>query len=325
MFLKHRILGLGLAVALLASPARAGDVDAYLPADTEVYTVLNVRQILGSGLVKKVGIDNIKAIMQTQQELTDVLKDLGMDPLKDIDRIVSAGPATGEQDKGLIIVRGRFDVEKFTARADKEAKDNKDVVKKIKIGDFPAYEVVIADAGLSLFVGIASKNTILAAMSKDYLGDALKLKEDAKPNLKNKNFQDMLTKLDDKQSMAMVVLGDVLTKGPLGDIPGNIKDMLAKVAVIHGGITLTDGIKIEFSAGTKEAAAARDIKDGISNAVNAGVAFAAIAAMQNKDLAPLVDFLKTVKVTSRDKSVSIKAEISGEDLGKLIPGGAKDQ
>jgi len=325
MFLKHRILGLGLAVALLASPARAGDVDPYLPADTEVYNVVNIRQILGSGLIKKVGLDNIKALLQTQQEVGDVLKDLGLDPFKDVDKIISAGPATGEQDKGLIIIRGRFDVEKFTARADKEAKDNKDVVKKIRIGDNPAYEVVIADAGLSMFVGFAGKNTILAAMSKDYLGDALKVRGEGKPNLKNKNFADMLTKLDDKQSMAMVVLGDVLTKGPLADAPANIKDMLAKVAVIHGGITLTDGVKIEFSAGTKEAADARTIKEGIGNAVNAGIGFAALAAMQNKDLAPLVDFLKSVKVTSKDKSVSLKAEISGEDLGKIIPGGAKDQ
>jgi len=301
-------------------------VDPYLPADTEVYNVVNIRQILGSGLIKKVGLDNIKALLQTQQEVSDVLKDLGLDPFKDIDRIISAGPATGEQDKGLIIIRGRFDVEKFTARADKEAKDNKDVVKKIRIGDNPAYEVVIADANnLSMFVGFAGKNTILAAMSKDYLGDALKVRGEGKPNLKNKNFQEMLTKLDDKQSMAMVVLGDVLTKGPLADAPANIKDMLTRVAVIHGGITLTDGIKIDVSAGTKEAADARTIKEGIGNAINAGVAFAAIAAMQNKDLAPLVDFLKSVKVTSKDKTVSLKAEISGEDLGKIIPGGAKDQ
>ena len=52
---KYRILGLGLAAALLASPVRAADIDRYLPADTEVVSIVNVRQILSSALVKQIG------------------------------------------------------------------------------------------------------------------------------------------------------------------------------------------------------------------------------------------------------------------------------
>jgi hypothetical protein len=325
MFLKHRILGLGLAVALLATPVRAGEVDRYLPKDTEVYSFINIRQILGSGLVKKVGVENIKALLEQQQEVADVLKSLELDPLKDLDRIISTGPSTGEQDKGLHIIQGRFNIEKFKERADKEAKDNKDIVKPFKIGGHTAYEVVIPDANLSVFVGFASKNTILVAMSKDYLGDALKVKADGKITLNNKAFQAMLEKLDDKQSMAlaMVVNGEALNKGPLADVPGNIKEYVAKVNAINGGITLTDGFKIEFSAGTKAAEDARSIKEGISQGIDGLVGV--IALLGGKELAPVKELLKAIKTTSKDKSVTIKAEISGEELNKLLPGAPKDQ
>src|SRR5205823_3676086 len=173
--------------------------------------------------------------------------------------------------------QGRFDVDKFRKRAEKEAKDNKDVVKVHKVkdgqgGEHTVYEVVLSEAipgapgNLALFVGFAGNKTILASPSKDYLITGLKVKADAtKTTLKNKAFQEMLEKLDDKQSMSIVTVGEALTKGQLADAPAQVKDMLAKVATAHGGITLTDGIKIEFSVGTKAADDAKSIKEAVNN------------------------------------------------------------
>lgn len=334
MLRSSRFLGIGLVVALTVSPARAADLDPYLPSDTEVVNIINLRQILSSALIKQVGVDNIKALMGQSEELTTVLKDLGLDIFKDIDKIVSASPGSGEQDKGLMIVRGRFDVDKWKARAKKEAKDNKDVVKTHKVkdglgGEYEIFEVALAEAlpqapgGLSLFIGFASKNVILGSASKDYLIDGLKIKDDAtKATLKNKDFAAMLTKLDDKQSLSIAMIGDVLTKGQLAQAPDVVKDLLKTVTAATGGFTVTDGLKVEFAVNTKEAGDAKTIKEKISDGLNTAIGFAALAAMQQKELQLAVDFLKSVKVSSSDKSVSIKAELTGEDLGKLIP---KDQ
>lgn len=334
MLRSSRFLGLGLIVALTVNPARAAELDPYLPADTEVVNIINIRQILSSALIKQVGVDNIKALMGQSEELTAILKELGLDPFKDIDKIVSASPGSGEQDKGLMIVRGRFDVEKWKARAKKEAKDNKDVVKTHKVkdglgGEYEIFEVALAEAlpqvpgGLSLFIGFASKNVILGSASKDYLIDGLKIKDDAtKATLKNKDFADMLSKLDDKQSLAIAMIGDVLTKGQLAQAPDVVKDILKTVTAASGGFTVTDGVKVEFAVNTKEAGDAKKIKETISDGLNTAIGFAALAAMQQKELQVAVDFLKSVKVTSRDKAVSLKAELTGDDLGKLIP---KDQ
>src|SRR5436305_10774360 len=145
---KYRILGLGLAAALLASPVRAADIDRYLPADTEVVSIVNVRQILSSALVKQIGVDKIRDLIKQSDELTEVLKDLKLDLLKDIDRIVSAAPSAGEQDKGLNIIHGRFDLEAFRARAAQAAKDNKDILKIQKAKDGQGGEHTISEVNL---------------------------------------------------------------------------------------------------------------------------------------------------------------------------------
>ncbi len=336
MLLKSRILALGLALLLVGS-ASAGEVDRYLPADTEVYNVVNIRQILGSALVKNtVGVDKIRDLINSVDEAKTILKDLALDPLKDIDRIISAGPATGEQDKGLMIITGRFDVDKWRARAAKEAKDNKDVVKVHKLkdgqgGEHTVYELVLAEAlpnlppgaNLSLFVGFASKNTILASVSKDYLIDGLKVKDDTRAKLKNKAFQEMIEKMDEKQSFATVMNAEALAKAQgIEQAPQQVKDILSKLATVNLGITLTDGIRLEASAGAKNADDARALRDQLKQGLDAGKGLLLLAGMGNPQLEPLKDFVDSIKVTLKDKVISLKGEVSGEALLKLIP---KDQ
>jgi len=323
---RTRVLGLAVAVTLLAGPARAADIDRYLPADTEMVFTVNVRQILGSQLAKKAGLEQLRDLLRSQEEVDAVLKELGFDPLKDIDKVIAAGPGGGEQDKGLLIVHGRFNVEKFKARADKAAKDNKESLKVLKVkdgqgGEYTVYEIQVpGPQGMSqtLFVGFAGGTTLLAAPSKDYLVDGLKVKPDAtKARLKNKAFQDVLSKLDEQQSFSIATVGEALTKGPLADLP--IKDVLTKVTAVAGGVTLADGIKMEFTIGTKQAADARMISEKIGEGLNTALAFLALAAMNQKELAPALEIVKSLKTSSKDTTVSIKGEVSAEMLNKLLP------
>jgi hypothetical protein len=331
---KYRVLTLALTMALLTSPSHAAEIDRYLPADTEVVQIVNVRQLLGSALVKRIGVDKIRDLIKQSEEATEVLKDLKLDPLKDVDRIITAGPSVGEQDKGLTIIQGRFDVEAWRARAAKEAKDKKETVKIQKIkdgqgGEHTIYELNLSDVvpglpvGQAVYVGFASKNVILIGASKDYLIDGLKVKPDAtKAQLKNKALADMLSRLDEKQSLSIALIGEALTKGELANAPDAVKDVLKTITAGSGGLTVTDGIKLELMVSTKEEADAKKIKETVNNGIKAALGFAALAAMQQKELDALVEFLKKINISSREKSVSLKAELSGEDLDKLIP---KDQ
>lgn len=323
-----RALGVAVAAALLTAPARAADLDRYLPADTEVVVTVNIHQILGSQLVKKNGLEQLRDLIKSQEEVESLLKELNLDPLKDIDKIIGAGPASGEQDKGLIIIHGRFNLDKFKARADKAAKDNKDIFKIHQVKDgqggrHTIYEFTLPVQGNNqpFFAGFAGRTTLLAAASKDYLIDGLKAKDATKVKLKNKAFQDLLTHMDDQQSFSFATVGEALTKSPLAEL-GPVKDLLPKISAAAGGFTLTDGIKMEFSLSTKQAADAKMLKEKIDEGLTTATVLIGLAVMQQKELAPLLEVVKSIKPTARDTTVTLKGEVSGETLNKLRP---KDQ
>src|SRR5882724_9984461 len=106
------LLALVLALQTGAS-LRAAEPDKYLPGDTEQLFTINFRQILDSALVKKVGIDMLRDLLKSEENVSEVLKDLGLDPFKDLEKLQVAGPADVEGEKALMILTGKFDVEKF--------------------------------------------------------------------------------------------------------------------------------------------------------------------------------------------------------------------
>jgi hypothetical protein len=175
--IRSRTAWLGglLLLAFTAVPGRAADIDKFVPEDSEVIATFNVRQLLDSAVVKKIGLDRAKDALKNIEEATDVLKALDFDPFKDLDQVITASPGGNAEDKGLIIAHGKFDVAKFKAKAEEVAKTNGDVLKIHKSGANQIYEVKIqAEQDVTLFVAIASKDTILASPGKDYVVDALK-------------------------------------------------------------------------------------------------------------------------------------------------------
>src|SRR5437868_5428584 len=93
-----------LTAALFATPMRAADPTAYLPDGTMLVLSFNVRQLLQAPLVH----GDEKAFKQATADATKALAGFGVDPAKDVDRIVLA---VGEQLKAattLILVEGRF-------------------------------------------------------------------------------------------------------------------------------------------------------------------------------------------------------------------------
>src|SRR5690242_3948673 len=105
------------AAALLMAPAgqaRAAELDPLVPADTESYVSFNVRQIVDAPIFKKQLLEPARQALKDLENVDAVLKDLGFDPFKDLDRVIVAGPGGTDTDRGLIIAYGTFDVAKFT-------------------------------------------------------------------------------------------------------------------------------------------------------------------------------------------------------------------
>jgi hypothetical protein len=317
MLLRHA-LAVVTALLLLVPLGRAAELDPYLPEDTESVLNINVRQLLDSELVKTNLLEFAQEALRGNDEIQDVLKDLGFDPFKDLDRIVIATPLSTEKDRGLLIVHGRFDVAKFKAKAEAVAKDDSDHLKihKIRGDERLLYEVNHPDVDDPLFVVIAGRDTLLASPGKDYVLNALKKSaEKAKQPLKNKQFQALLEKVDTRQSISLAAVATPDIAKAIGKAPGDIKSMTEKIQALAGGLTISDEIKLEFAVTTKDTKDAKDLSDSAKAGLNLvlGVA-ASLAQNANSPKAELiVDIIKALRVTNKAETVFVKGRI-GSDL-----------
>jgi hypothetical protein len=304
-----------LTIALVYLPsARAAGVDKLVPSDSEVVVTFNVRQILDSPFVKKKGLPAAREALKSADDANQVLEELGFDPFTDIDRVTVVGPGGKDQERGLIIVRGRFDLDKFKARADKAARDDGDVLKIGKGAGKVVYEVSVPGQDVPLFVCLLNKTTLLASPGKDYVVEAIKKdsgKEEA--GVKDKGFQALLDKVDDQQSVSLAANGTAFKGGDLGQLA----EIFEKIDALAGGATIGDELKLEVVLSARTEDDAKNIKEAVNSAINTGIALLGTAAGDNKNLDKFLDVLKTVKATAKNKTVTLKLRVSAEVLDGL--------
>jgi hypothetical protein len=322
--LSHRSL-VRLAVPLLAlafaAPARAAEIDKYLPDDSEVVVNVNVRGLLSSPVVKDSALPQLKALLESSEEARGVLRDLDFDPFQDLDTITAAGPGGNDQDKGLIIVHGKFDLDRFRKLGDQSAKDYPDVLKIHKVNDgkggkFDLYEVNVPEQNTPLFVALPNNKTLLASFGKDYVVDALKKEfSTEKPVLRNKDFQTLLQGQDPRQHIYVAAVGAAIARNDT--LPEQVRAPFRNLDAVGGGLTFGDDIKIEVVGLAKTARDARDLSRTVNDGVTQGIALLGLLAMNSPEFQPVVDILKSVRCSAKDKAVVIKAEISAEVIGEL--------
>jgi hypothetical protein len=329
MFVNRRlgtaVLGLALAALFLAVPARAAEVDKLLPNDTEVLITINVKQIIDSTLVQKLAVDKLKKALEDQDEAKKVLTELGFDPFKDLDSITFAISSGSETDKGLIIAHGRFDVTKFTAKAEEVAKEMKDVVKITKVagpgaesGKINLYEVNYPGQSQPVYVTLMDKNTLLVSPGKDYVLDAIdKAAKRKKFELKSKELEKLLGRIDGKQSIWTAVLGSTLEKSPyLND--DTVKDLVSKLTDAHVGLTIDKDLKAEVSITAKNNEDAKKLDEAINDNLNQAVGILSLLAGSQPEIKPFLNVLKSIRPSIKDKTISIQATLAGEDIEKAV-------
>jgi hypothetical protein len=313
----QRTLAVFTAVLLFAPLGRAAEVDPYLPDDTEFIVNLNLRQLLDSTLVKKHVLEMAQEALRGNDQVQDILKDLGFDPFKDLDRIVIASPGGTDKDRGLLIAHGRFDVAKFKAKAEEVAKDESDHLKIHKVlgGKHLLYEVNMPEHDEPFFVALAGRDTLLGSPGKDYVIDALKKSKDpTKPILKNKKFQALLDKMDANQSLSLAAVTNTETQKAINKAPGDIKGMIEKIQALGGGLTISDEVKLELIVTTKNEKDAKDLGDSAKAGLNAILAFVSAFAQNNESPEGefAVDVIKSLSIKSKGESVTLKGRISSD-------------
>jgi hypothetical protein len=306
-------VSLALALPAVAADAVAPGFEKYLPDAADGVITINVRQLLDSELVKKAGLDKTLAGEDVQKQL----KALGLDPTKDIERLIITADKEKSDDM-YFIIQGKFDPAKLAAAAEGAAKEKSEHLKIHKCDHGKYYELTKLDeavplppqaagAGINLkdrsvFAAIPDKNHVILVGSKEAAETVLAKGAGKKTTkLSNKELPGLLSKMNMKQSVAVAM--------PSPD---------EKIKSITGGLTVTSDVKAEFKVNAADADAAKQLNDTIGEQLKMIQDVAGLIVLQQKELAPVMDILNSVKHEAKDSTIGLNSEIKGETLEKLV-------
>jgi hypothetical protein len=306
-----------LAVVALAVPARAADVNKFLPDDAEIVMVLNVQQIIQSPLVQKHAIAHVKQALQADEKVKQVLATVGFDPLKDLTRITAAASAVSPDAKGAIIAEGKFDLAKIEAKVEELTKEKKDMLKIIKEGDHKLLEIKNPQEEKPAFAALIDNSTIVFGSDKAFVVDSFDRAAGKKKPALKKEIVALIEKANQSQSMWLVAPGAVFAKSPLAEDEKS-KKILEKVENLSVGFTLGEDFSMVTAIATKTADAAKEISEELKNGLETVKGLLALVAGQQKELAPLVDVVGSIKVATENATVTLKSEVSKETIEKSL-------
>jgi hypothetical protein len=238
--------------SVVAAPPRA-EPDRLTPRDAEMVLQVNVRQMLQ----KKLALDPLKAVLQHNDELQQLLKAAAIDPLKDIDTLslsTSGNPLEGG--KLLAVVRGKFAPDKAWATAEEYAKKHPGSLKILKDGSVPMGEIVSDHK--SFYAAFAGDKTLVMTTKKeDTVAVVQRAGQTAQPL--SAAMQTALGHLKGSESLwlALVATDDIkqLLKGD--DL---VKDLAASLLSVTGALEVDDDARFGLVVHTNSAKAAERLK-----------------------------------------------------------------
>jgi hypothetical protein len=308
---------LGVNWFLTAAPARSAEVDKLLPDDTQYVMTLNVRQLLDAPLTKKYGLAKIEALLKDDDEVQEVLKSLGLDPLKEISQVTVVGRYMEDVGKAFFIVHGKFDVAKFQAKANEVAENLGDVLKIHAAGDFKIYEVNFPGQPRGIFVSVLNPSTIVASPQKDYVTQAVDKESGKKKGEISKDLLALVDKLDGKKSLCIGALRGSLDKTSFAQ-DEVFKPMLDKIKTLAVEVTASDHFEAELAVAAQSGDSAKELNKEIEEGLKQAKGIVSLLAGNEKRLQVLLELLEASKVTTQEGSVLIKGQVSAAVIDKSL-------
>jgi hypothetical protein len=313
-----------------AMPASAGELDKYLPNDTDFVLSVNVKQILASPAFAKHYQKQVEDLLK-MEPVPMMLKDSGFDPLKDVDRVlvgmgkrfhqVDVDPNTGATSSAgggpMLLVKGRFDSAKLKAKADQLAKEFPQFLKIHKDGATPVYE--IGDGQRSIyFVAVLDPSTLVAAPSKSSAVEVLERAADkAKAEFQHPDLPQTLKALDPKLSIeaaglsGMISGTSVTSRKANGKITTEVKyTTLADSGLkgFHGQAAIDKDVQIKVVLSAKDADRAKELAKTIDEGVKGAIEQISKESTGDKEFAALVESMKAIKINTKNDTLTIEAK-----------------
>lgn len=307
-----------LTVALTGSVGRSGaaEVEKYLPDNTEAVLVVYVHQILEAPVFQKVFRGLLATSLKDNpdtQPLAGFLKDGG---LRDLSRLTVAFPPGAPERKGLVIVRGRFDLAKLKPLAKVLAQDTPLTLKIRPADKVPLLEILIDDPPTAdLFAAFPEEEVLVVSPSRDAVLDAIAKGAGRKTTRLNKDLQALLDQVDTRQSIWLAGRVPEQVKKDLAKRP-QLKPFAGKMMAFQGGVGFADGIKIGLSLQMADAQAATDLRQMLELAK--GLANLYISNTPGlKDAAPVItEVVESVQLTRQKAQVQLEVTVSVDQIEK---------
>jgi len=317
-----------LALGLLLAPATARAVDPkLLPNDAEWVFSVNLKQMLESELVKanKENLDQLlemaKQALRGDGGAEKFFKAAGFDPMKDMSSFSVAGPAGTDPDKLVIIVEGKFNVEKVHAAAEEASKGAGDSIRTSKIGTVKVYEVSVPGEK-TVFASLIDNKTLVATASKEGLADAIARSTGTKKSTPKKEFRDLLETTNPRQSVSFVATGNALSSGiknaPNIPNPDQVAAALGQIDGLSGSLTLGKEMQFELNVAAKDAETAKKMADGANLVIGAVKAMVQKKAEGDPKAQIASDILKTLRITNRGSNLVFRGEMSLDVIERIF-------
>jgi hypothetical protein len=347
-----RLLTVACLAGVWAAAAPAAEIDRCLPEDTQAFVTVNVKQLLHAPLVKKHAAKHLDQLCH-EAAARAVLNGLGLNPLKDVDRITAA--CTGDEDKAFVVVcRGRFDTAKFHAYLRKAAREDGERVKLRKAGEWKCYEIVapgkhgslllgsgvnssgaptfawkqsgsLLDMVGTAYVALADKNTLVLASSLDGLSAACARAAGAVEPSRGAGLKKLLEGFDGKQTVCFAAHGSLLQARPAGEAAGEEQQEAGpQVESFSGGLTVGDGVRLRCALTAGDADGAREMMKALNDLRARAAGMAVVLAGNQKKYAFLKEVPKAFDATRKGATVVVEGRLSPELLDKVAALGKKD-
>jgi len=309
-------LGFALAPLALAQADPAPDIEKWLVNDAEVVVAVNFKQMLGSDVMKKGGREGLQKLLDSKAEVKTILEATGIDPLKDVSSLVLSGSVASAKDvKALVVVRGKFDLDKVHAAAEKFSKKNPDDLKLDKSDSTNLYQVKVND--VPMVAAFLDSSALVMTPTKETTLEALKSvgKKGARVH---KDLKAVLAKFDGNESLAMgLVVNDEMKKA-LAKIP-QAAEIGPKLQTLTGVIKLTDAASTDLTVHTEDAKSAAKVEVVLKQLK----ALAEVMVLGNEEVGPIASkLLEQTKIKTDKNSVTLSLKVT-KDL--LEGAGKKDK
>jgi hypothetical protein len=310
-------------VALLSSlcltiSALADNPISYLPANTDAILTIHSREIAQKPLLSKVAGDLLRDVLKSNQQAADAVQASGIDPMKDVEKI-TIGLDIDQLDtpKPFILLEGKFDPNKIAGAVSSYLEKNPGKATPITLASGKsAYRVPGAKPEETMYTAILDDGHLLIAGSEKDIEGAFVAVQGRKPVI-SADLSQLLKSAPIKTPIAI----HAWVKGKLKEvkIPNEqFKNRVMGLQWATATIDFTTDITVEMKAGAPDEAAAKQLSEALGGVVYLGRLQVTAAADEQPILKPVVELLRTTKVTYAGPVVIAKGGIKGASLEKAL-------